>query len=42
MEKVNFYGIMDSYSKDNGNQELKMDMEFGNHQKEIFTKEIGS
>ena len=36
-----FSGIMEKYLKDNGEMEPKMDLEFGNLQKETFTKEIG-
>ena len=40
MELLN--GIMAKFSKDNGEMEQKMDMEYGSLQKEIFTKEIVS
>ena len=40
MELLN--GIMAKFSKDNGEMEQKMDMEYGSLQKEIFTKENGS
>ena len=39
MELLN--GIMDKFLKDNGEMELKMDLEFGDPQKEIFMREIG-
>lgn len=42
MEKVNSYGIMDKYFKDNGNQAQKMDMENGIPQKATITKDNGS
>lgn len=41
MAKVNGYGIMAKFMKENGNQELKMDTVFGNLQKEILTKGNG-
>ena len=34
-------GIMDKFLKDSGEMERKMDLEFGDPQKEIFMREIG-
>lgn len=42
MEMVNGCGIMDKYMKVNGGLELKMDMVFGNLQKVILMRVIGS
>ena len=39
MELLN--GIMDKFLKDSGKMELKMVLEFGDLQKEIFMREIG-
>ncbi len=41
MEKENGFGIMDRFTKANGNWELRADTAFGNHQKEIHTKVNG-
>ena len=40
-EKVSLLGIMESYLKVNGRKERKMDLEYGNLQREIIMKENG-
>ena len=40
-EKVSLPGIMESYLKVNGRKERKMDLEYGNLQREIIIKENG-
>ena len=41
MAKVNGSGTTDKFTKDNGNQELRMDKVYGNHPKEIHMKDNG-